>query len=220
MPTNLDDNLEPSILSSAANLKYLSRDITENQIVDLLSDIKHRIFPRPFERISRLRGRTNLVGCEIGVAGGEHAKSLLETLDIKMLYLIDPYEMYSDYEEGLKHYGIDQMSLSSTEYCARQTLGNWISTTKWVKKLSADALSEIPGGLDFVYIDGNHSSQFVTEDLENYFPLLDSYGVIGGHDFYNGSQRDHDGVVSAVTSFVTTNNLSLRVELPDWWIEI
>jgi hypothetical protein len=48
---------------------------------------------------------------------------------------------------------------------------------------------------------------------------LSNGGVIGGHDYYNGFQREHDGVVKAVTSFVVKNDLQLRVELPDWWIE-
>jgi hypothetical protein len=70
-----------------------------------------------------------------------------------------------------------------------------------------------------VYIDGNHQEKFVTEDIDNYWPLLSNGGVIGGHDYYNGFQREHDGVVKAVTSFVVKNGLQLRVELPDWWIE-
>lgn len=61
------------LISSLASLKYLQKNITESEIVDLLSDIKHRIFPRPFERLSVLRERKDLVGVEIGVAGGEHA---------------------------------------------------------------------------------------------------------------------------------------------------
>jgi hypothetical protein len=43
-------------------------------------------------------------------------------------------------------------------------------------------------------------------------------GIIGGHDFYNGFQRDHDGVVRAVTEFAVRNQLNLQVELPDWWV--
>ena len=83
-------DLDLPIISSISNLKYFSEKLTENEIVDILSDFKHRIFPRPFERLSSLRNRVGggLIGVEIGVAGGEHALSLLETLDIKKLYLV------------------------------------------------------------------------------------------------------------------------------------
>jgi hypothetical protein len=66
------------ILSSIENLKYLPLDISIDDIVNLFSDIKHRIFPRPFERLSSLTEKKNLIGAEIGVPGGEHALSLLK----------------------------------------------------------------------------------------------------------------------------------------------
>jgi hypothetical protein len=207
------------LISNSDNLKYLSRTISENDIVDVLSDIKHRIYPRPFERLSKLRGRKNLVGAEIGVAGGEHAHSLLKTLDIQKMYLIDPYEMYAEYEEGKLHYGVDQLALSATEIFARARLTEYSDRILWIRQLSSTALPSISERLDFVYIDGNHQEKFVTEDIDNYWPLLSNGGVIGGHDYYNGFQREHDGVVKAVTSFVVKNDLQLRVELPDWWIE-
>ena len=65
------------------NLKYFKKQLTQEEIIDVLSDIKHRIFPRPFERLSKLSNQENLVGVEIGVAGGEHALSILENLNIK-----------------------------------------------------------------------------------------------------------------------------------------
>jgi hypothetical protein len=86
-------------------------------IVNQLSDLKHRIFPRPFERLAlesfaKDSGSGHkLVGCEIGVYKAFHALSLLETLKIEKLYLVDPYEMYEKYIEGHAHYGVDQVPL-------------------------------------------------------------------------------------------------------------
>ena len=75
--------------------------------------------------------------------------------------------------------------------------------------------------IDFVYIDGNHQETYVLDDIINYIPKIKKgSGVIGGHDFYNGFQRDHDGVVNAVIKYVTKNDLELQVELPDWWIKL
>ena len=51
----MDQNLDLPIISSIENLKFLSDALTEDEIIDLLSDIKHRVFPRPFERLSGLR---------------------------------------------------------------------------------------------------------------------------------------------------------------------
>ena len=50
----------------------------EEKIIETLSNLKHRIFPRPFERLG-VKGE-NLIGAEIGVYKGEHAESLLERI--------------------------------------------------------------------------------------------------------------------------------------------
>ena len=88
----------------------------------------------------------------------------------------------------------------------------------WVFKKSTDVTDEIPDQLDFVYIDGNHAEDFVRKDILAFFPKVRQGGVIGGHDFYNGFCREHDGVVRAVTQFSLEKSLPLQVELPDWWV--
>jgi hypothetical protein len=218
----MDINRDLPIISSISALKYFSNSLNEEDIINVLSDIKHRIFPRPFERLSSLRNKKNgggLVGIEIGVSGGDHAISLLESLDIERLYLIDPYENYTNYLAGKVHYGIDQLSLSETEVVARARLEKYRTKIIWLKKLSLEAINFIDEKVDFVYIDGNHQYESVVEDIDNYFPLLKESGVIGGHDYYNGFQREHDGVINAVTRFSVSHGLQLRSELPDWWIE-
>ena len=209
------------IISSITNLKYFSGELTEDEIINIQSDFKHRVFPRPFERLSNLRDRAGggLVCIEIGVAGGEHALSLLKNLNIKKLYLIDPYELYNEYIEGKIHYGVDQLSLDQTEISCRTKLKDFEKNLVWIKKLSSEAISDINENVDFVYIDGNHQEEFVVEDIDNYVSILNTSGVIGGHDYYNGFQREHDGVVNAVTSYVKRSGYQLRVEMPDWWIE-
>lgn len=215
----LKKDVQQPIISSPEALKYFSSALTEIEAINALSDLKHRIFPRPFERLSKLRGRTKLVGAEIGVCGGEHAVSLLKTHDIEKLYLIDPYSMYEEYEEGHKHYGDDQRRLCDTEVAAKKLLGDYKTKIVWVKELSSNATKFIVDELDFVYIDGNHAEHFVMDDIQNYYPLVKSGGVIGGHDFYNGFQAEHDGVVNAVMEWAFKNEKKLKVELPDWWIE-
>jgi hypothetical protein len=58
------------ILSAAENYKYFNHALSEEEIIDVMSDLKHRIFPRPFERLSSIRNHNELIGAEIGVAGG------------------------------------------------------------------------------------------------------------------------------------------------------
>lgn len=208
------------VISDITNLKFFDRAISETEIINALSDLKHRIFPRPFERLSNLRTRgQSLIGIEIGVAGGEHALSLLETLNIERLYLVDPYELYENYYEGKSYYEKDQLLPDKTEEICRKKLEKFGDRLVWIKKLSSEAMTLISEKVDFVYIDGNHQEEFVVEDINNYLPMLKKSGVIGGHDFYNGFQREHDGVVNAVVNYLKQNDYQLRVENPDWWVE-
>jgi len=190
--------------------------MNEQQIIKTLSDLKHRIFPRPFERLA-ISGK-GLIGVEIGVYKANHAESLLNHLDIKRLYLIDPYELYNDYKDGKDHYGVDQDPLQVAREEAHERLSQFGDKVKWIFKKSSDITDDIPDKLDFVYIDGNHDETFVRDDIHKFFPKVREGGVIGGHDFYNGFCREHDGVVKAVTQFSIQNNLVLQSELPDWWI--
>tara|TARA_B110000008_G_C16956940_1_gene558584 strand:+ start:1575 stop:2213 length:639 start_codon:yes stop_codon:yes gene_type:complete len=206
------------ILSNKSNMNFFSAPLSQEQIINVNSDLKHRVFPRPFERLSSLCDKRNLVGVEVGVAGGEHALSLLENLNISMLYLIDPYEMYEEYVKGEgSNYGETQLPLDETFLKAEKLLDRYEKQTRFVKKLSNSAVKEIEGNIDFIYIDGNHDYKFVKEDLELYYPIVKSGGVIGGHDFYNGFVNTHDGVVTAVIEFVLSKGLQLYVEQPDFW---
>ena len=57
-------------------------------------------------------------------------------------------------------------------------------------------------------------------DILSFVHLIKAGGVIGGHDFYNGFERGHDGVVKSVSQYAIENKLPLQVELPDWWIQL
>jgi hypothetical protein len=183
--------------------------MNEKRIITLMSMLKHKIYPRPFERLA-VKGE-NLIGAEIGVREGCHAQSLLKHLDIHRLYLIDPYLPYCEN-------GID-IDTRRFEVIARKRMKRFEEKVEFVKHYSYDCYGKIPDELDFVYIDGNHDYESVKRDIEDCFPKIRIGGILGGHDFYNGFARMHDGVVKAVTEFVVYHELGLQVEMPDWWIK-
>ena len=150
---------------------------------------------RPMISYLKSLNRKNLTGAEIGVAAGLNAKSILMNLDINNLYLVDTYS-YCDwhYKSTLKN-----VSKFKKKVC-------------FIRQVSDDAVNEIPK-LDFIYIDGDHTYESVKKDLENYYPLVNKEGIIGGHDFWA-----HDiGVVKAVLEFAKKHKLEFHGELTDWW---
>ncbi len=152
-------------------------------------------------------GKELLHGIEIGVAFGINAKSILETLNIGKLFLVDPYLPYSENDSFVTKYADALPKVKELLY----RFGN---KPIFINKTSRDALNDIPNNLDFVYIDGNHSYSSVKEDIQFYYPKIKKGGVLGGHDF-NIVFLD---VIKAVTEFAYTHNLNLYAEVSDWWI--
>ena len=72
--------------------------------------------------------------------------------------------------------------------------------------LALKDFSTFPEGtiFDFIYIDGNHSYDFVKADLEAWWPKLKSGGAICGDDYQEGYYQVTSldfGVVKAVDEF-------------------
>lgn len=124
------------------------------------------------------------VGAEIGVKEGEFSEVICRA-DLK-LYGIDPYLKYDDYVEPET-----QNSLSQAMEKADARLKGYNFTA--IKKTSMSALSDFADeSLDFVYIDGNHSFKFVTEDIFEWSKKVKKGGIISGHDYvYLGSNDKH-----------------------------
>jgi hypothetical protein len=158
--------------------------------------------------IIRQNNGKQLVGVEIGVNRGANSKIMLKNLNIKKLYLVDPYRVY----EGID--GVVQKGHKVAWEEAHKNLKRFKDKIVWMRLLSEEAAKLLPDGLDFVYIDGNHKYDFVKKDIEVYWNKLKKGGVLAGHDFQEA------GVAHAVTEFASKHNLAVGVGgyFRDWWI--
>ena len=183
-------------------------------------------YPRPMIRfVNEKFGNKELIGVEIGVWRGGNAESILKTININKLYLIDPYKFYEEYKENTvikraKETGItEQEDLDEAERIADKTLEPFKNKISFIKNTSEEAARIFKDcSLDFAYIDGNHSYKFVKEDIGAYYKKVKSGGVLGGDDFQNGFDSELNGVVNAVLEFVHKNKLQLYNHGKDWWV--
>jgi hypothetical protein len=164
--------------------------------------------PRPMILAARSHFRKDqlLNGVEIGVQKGDNAISILRELPVQRLFLIDPYVPYED--------ALGQADSSADYEIAQAKLAGY-SQVIWLRKTSESAIREFRNekAIDFVYIDGNHSYEFVRRDLTLFYPLIKSDGLIGGHDY----TPLHETVVKAVNEFAEETGLELHTVFPDWW---
>lgn len=60
---------------------------------------RHKYVRPTFKFIKQIMGNKELTGIEIGTFKGENAKEILKHMNIKRLYLIDPYKKYDEYSK-------------------------------------------------------------------------------------------------------------------------
>jgi hypothetical protein len=118
---------------------------------------------------------------EIGVWTGRFAERLLDHCPgIDAYYMIDPWRHLdawnkpankddSEFEE------IFREAMRRTEaHSAKRTV---------LRGTTREMVRDLPDGLDFVYVDGDHTLRGITVDLVSVFPKVREGGWIGGDDF-------------------------------------
>ncbi len=156
-----------------------------------------------------LKDKKGIVGVEIGVASGQSAQGFLTALDIKNLYLVDPFEKYYDATQGDGLVGKDFNEAYPEAY---QRLKDY--PVAWILRKSEEAVKQIfDESLDFVYIDGDHQYEYVKKDIEAWTKKVKKGGVVSGHDFTIGD------ITKAVEEYVEKNNyvLSTDTDKVEWW---
>ncbi len=148
-----------------------------------------------------LKKEKDLVGVEVGVLAGSHALKMLDLLDIKTLYLVDPYVLYRD--TGTRHYN------RKYEKIAKEKLKPYQDKIVWIKATSVKAVVNFKDeSLDFAYLDANHEYKFVYQDTELWTPKVKHGGIVGGHDHV----PTHPGVAKAVKEYCDKNEIEYKTK--------
>jgi lipopolysaccharide biosynthesis glycosyltransferase len=154
----------------------------------------------------------NSVGMEIGVFMGEFSEYLYNTLDPKMLYLVDPFEpnkLMSGDKDGTNFITVHNLR----EYAAKKIIPKfkYKSNVQIISDYSFNVLPLIKDKtLDWVYIDGDHSYQGCLKDLLLARQKVKDNGIIAGHDYH-----PEMGVMQAVDKFCERFGLQIEVATLD-----
>jgi glycosyltransferase involved in cell wall biosynthesis len=154
------------------------------------------------------------IGAEIGVASGGHSESILKTTSVQLLYGIDSYQHRDDY--------VDAMNLPQSEFeqlyeYTTKRLAVFGDRYCFIRKDSQEAVNDVDGEIDFVYIDADHSYKGVWNDLCTWYPKIRIGGIIGGHDYNHPS---FPGVTQAVNEFFRRFDWKINYEGEHiWWVE-
>jgi len=148
---------------------------------------------------------------EVGVYAGENADLVLAGLNIKKTYLVDTW--------GINDFFLcDMRNLEDGDRFYNQVKEKYAARADKIEILrmdSQEAAQVVPGGLDLVYIDANHSYEPVKTDIETWYPKVRSGGIISGDDYHY-----YEGVVQAVDEFFENHpemTLQIGSSKTQWW---
>jgi hypothetical protein len=119
------------------------------------------------------------VGVEIGVFKGGFSREILDGWGGK-LYMVDPWRPLGDeYIDSSNH------KFHTTAYSdAMESIRGYEDRAIMIRALSDQAVELFADeSLDYVYIDGNHSYEYVKKDIEMWWPKLKKGGLMSGHDY-------------------------------------
>jgi predicted O-methyltransferase YrrM len=165
------------------------------------------------------------IGVEIGVYKGKYSKWLLHGVPGLKLYLVDPWKAYDEYVEQHDEEGQKVLDECYAEAQVRLKDRN----VEFIRKTSMEAVKDFEDeSLDFVFIDGNHSFEYVIEDIAQWSKKVRKGGIVSGHDYWNSVDRGAEPklcqVKDAVDAWTKTNNISWYIarkdKSPSWfWIK-
>ena len=143
------------------------------------------------------------VGVEIGVRGGDYSLVLCETIPGLRLYGVDPYTPHAEYKDIQRKDSFDKY-----EQEAKRKLAPYGENYQFMRLYSMDAVKHFKdNSLDFVYIDGDHSFQSVTNDIYEWSKKVKVGGIISGDDYFKHKGPSNISVYQAVNGITDAEGI-------------
>jgi FkbM family methyltransferase len=146
------------------------------------------------------------VAAEIGVEEGVFSEMILKHNYQITLYSIDawgPCDWYKDSKSTNKKYWYNYFVKT------KKRLAKFGNRSQIIKQQSNEAYKNFDDNFfDFIYIDANHGYNYISEDINNWFPKLKVGGIFAGHDYCN---KFCPGVVQAVDEFILNCHSNLYI---------
>lgn len=143
-------------------------------------------------------------GVEVGVKKGKFSEVLCQANSNLRLKCIDPWMGY-DENNSLK---LTQDQADKIYKEAQKRLKPF--NAELIRKTSMEGVLDIEdNSLDFVFIDGEHTFDFIMQDVIAWNHKVRPGGIVSGHDYYRFRNA---GVVPAVDAYTHAHDIR------EWWL--
>ena len=151
-------------------------------------------------------------GIEIGVATGKYSKILLDTTELKKIYLLDAWKHFptEEYNDSSNVKQAAQDALYEMVCKKVRPYGNRVQVIREDCTVAVNNFED--DFFDFVYTDANHMYYAIYRDLREWYPKVKKGGVFAGHDYINRNNRiGVCGVKKAVNEYCTELGIQVNV---------
>jgi hypothetical protein len=150
-------------------------------------------------------------GAEVGVEQGEYSEVLARANMDSKLFMVDPWKSYRGYRDHVGQEKLDAFfaaTSSRMRHLQRNILKPFFEY-EIIRKTSVDAARDFKdGSLDYIFLDANHSFDWIMQDLIHWAPKVRPHGICAGHDFFVGKGNRNHQVPIAVKAYTEAHNVS------------
>lgn len=147
-------------------------------------------------------------GVEIGVFLGQFSEKILEIAKPRKLYLVDPWGEDTSFPPEVEK---ERRTRKQMDDLARRVIAKFgkKKNVRICRSTSINFFESLPQEIkfDFIYIDGNHSYESVSLDLENSWKFLYPGGVIVADDHNINIPYWGEPITRAVADFCREKNV-------------
>mgnify|MGYP000418634725 CR=1 FL=1 len=160
-------------------------------------------------------------GAEVGVWTGENSLELLKTFPELELSMVDDYRSESTDEGNNRLQSKTQVDFDEAKRVAQANTEQYKHRRFIIHKSSVRAAKSYQyHGLDFVFLDADHSYESVRRDLNAWHSRVRVGGIMCGHDYNGrGDRSGRFGVKRAVDEFFAGRTIGEEPGLV-WWVRV
>lgn len=158
------------------------------------------------------------VGAEVGVEKGKNAQTMFEIIPNLKLFGVDPYKQHPQasyaYHAALRHWN-PQYLHNCKQQCLKRMRGRNFTL---LQGFGEDMVKKIKdNSLDFVYIDADHSYDFIMQDIILWGRKVRKGGIVSGHDYFYDNDRSgrRAKVTQAVNDYTRVHGIKFFITNED-----
>ncbi len=153
-------------------------------------------------------------GLETGIEKGKNAQTMYEIIPNLHLYGVDSYKQHPHasyaYHAAIRNWNPKSLNMWKQQ-CLKRMEGRNFTL---LQNFTEDAVRDLKdNSLDFIYLDADHSYDFVMQDIILLGRKVKKGGIISGHDYFNDNDtsKRRAKIIQAIDDYTNVHGIKFYV---------